>query len=137
MTARRASTAPAAEWAVCVALVEQDLLWASAPRRKLSMARTRQPGYSSMNTNKLLVAAVLATGVGAPIAVVAGEVRVAQPMASTGVRTPFLHGFPSGEARGRFSWLLSSAPRVAEFATRRRRFKLIGSAHLPEEESVP
>jgi hypothetical protein len=36
-----------------------------------------------MNTNKLLVAAVLATGVGTPIAVVAGEVKVTQLCGST------------------------------------------------------
>jgi thiol-disulfide isomerase/thioredoxin len=66
-----------------------------------------------MNTNKLLVAAVLATGVAAPIAVVAGEVRVAQLMASTGVRAPFLHGFPSGETRGQFE--LASLERADEW----------------------
>jgi thiol-disulfide isomerase/thioredoxin len=66
-----------------------------------------------MNTNKLLVAAVLATGVGAPIAVVAGEVRVAQLMASTGVRVPFLHGFPSGETSGQFE--LASLERADEW----------------------
>ena len=53
-----------------------------------------------MNINKLLVAAVLATAMGAPIAVVVGDMKVTQPMTSTGVRVPFLHGFPSGQIGG-------------------------------------
>jgi thiol-disulfide isomerase/thioredoxin len=47
-----------------------------------------------MKTNKLLVAAVLATAIGAPIAGLLGDM---QPMASTGVRVPFLHGFPTSQ----------------------------------------
>ena len=50
-----------------------------------------------MNTNKLLVAAVLAAAIGAPIAGFVGDMNVPQPMASTGVRVPFLHGFPIGQ----------------------------------------
>ena len=48
-----------------------------------------------MNTNKLLVAAILAAAVGAPIAGFLSEMK-GQPMTSTGVRVPFLHGFPIG-----------------------------------------
>jgi hypothetical protein len=40
-----------------------------------------------------LVAAVLAIAIGAPIAGFVGEMR-GQSMTSTGVRVPFLHGFP-------------------------------------------
>ena len=49
-----------------------------------------------MKTHKLLVAAVLATAIGAPIAGFVGEMN-GQPMTSTGVRVPFLHGFPTGQ----------------------------------------
>ena len=48
-----------------------------------------------MNTNKLLVAAILAAAIGAPIAGFLSEMK-GQPMTSTGVRVPFLHGFPIG-----------------------------------------
>ncbi len=48
-----------------------------------------------MNTNKLMVAAVLAASIAAPIAGFVGELR-GQSMTSTGVRVPFLHGFPFG-----------------------------------------
>ena len=48
-----------------------------------------------MNTNKLLVAAVLAASIAAPIAGFVGEMK-GQSMTSTGVRVPFLHGFPIG-----------------------------------------
>jgi thiol-disulfide isomerase/thioredoxin len=49
-----------------------------------------------MRTNKLLVAAVLAAAIGAPTAGSSGDMNVAQPTTSTGVRVPFLHGFPTG-----------------------------------------
>src|SRR6266849_3511026 len=49
-----------------------------------------------MKTDKLLVAAVLATAIGAPIAGLVGEMK-GQSMTSTGVRVPFLHGFPTGQ----------------------------------------
>ena len=49
-----------------------------------------------MRTNKLLVAAVLAAAIGAPTAGSARDMNVAQPMTSTGIRVPFLHGFPTG-----------------------------------------
>src|SRR5262249_33702492 len=48
-----------------------------------------------MKTNKFLVAAVLATAIGAPIAGFLGEMK-GQPMTSTGLWIPFLHGLPTG-----------------------------------------
>jgi thiol-disulfide isomerase/thioredoxin len=53
-----------------------------------------------MNTNKLLVAAVFATSIGAPITGLAGDTKVSQPMISKGVRVPFLHGLPFGKIGG-------------------------------------
>jgi thiol-disulfide isomerase/thioredoxin len=50
-----------------------------------------------MKTNKLLVAAVLAITIGAPIAGIVGDMSVAQPMTPTEVRGPFLHGLPTGQ----------------------------------------
>jgi thiol-disulfide isomerase/thioredoxin len=50
-----------------------------------------------MKTNKFLVAAVLAIAIGAPIAGFVGDINRAQPMTSTGVRVPFLHGLPTGQ----------------------------------------
>ena len=49
-----------------------------------------------MKANKLLVAAALATAIGVPIAGFIGEMK-GQPMTSTGVWVPFLHGFPTGQ----------------------------------------
>src|ERR1700709_2776840 len=46
-----------------------------------------------MKTNKFMAAAALTIAVGAPIASFVGEIAVAQPTTSTGVRVPFLHGF--------------------------------------------
>jgi thiol-disulfide isomerase/thioredoxin len=48
-----------------------------------------------MKTNKLLVAAVLATAIGAPITGFVGKMK-AQSMTSPGIRVPFLHGWPTG-----------------------------------------
>jgi len=53
-----------------------------------------------MKASKLLVAAVLATAIGAPIAGFVGYASVAQPMTSTGARLPFLHGPPTGQIAG-------------------------------------
>jgi thiol-disulfide isomerase/thioredoxin len=53
-----------------------------------------------MKTNKLLVAAVLAMAIGAPIAGFVGETNVPQPTTSPGVRVPFLHGLPTGQIAG-------------------------------------
>jgi thiol-disulfide isomerase/thioredoxin len=50
-----------------------------------------------MRTNKLLVAAVLATAIGAPIAGFVAEMK-GQSMTSPGVRVPFLHGFLTGQS---------------------------------------
>ena len=52
-----------------------------------------------MKTNKVLVSAVLAAAIGAPIAGFIGDLK-GQPMTSTGVRVPFLHGFPIGQFAG-------------------------------------
>jgi thiol-disulfide isomerase/thioredoxin len=54
-----------------------------------------------MNTTKLLVAAVLAIAIGAPIAVAVADMKANQPMTLTGLRVPFLHGFPSSQIGGR------------------------------------
>src|SRR3977135_3912688 len=54
-------------------------------------------GHSSMKTNRLLVGAVLAIAVGAPIAGFLGDTTVSQPTTSTGVRVPFLHSLPIGQ----------------------------------------
>lgn len=48
-----------------------------------------------MKTNRLLVAAVLATAIGASIAGFVGGMK-GQPMTSPAVRVPFLHGLPIG-----------------------------------------
>jgi thiol-disulfide isomerase/thioredoxin len=53
-----------------------------------------------MKTNKLLVAAILAIAIGAPIAGFVGEMSMSQPLTSTGTRLPFLHGFPTGQMAG-------------------------------------
>ena len=50
-----------------------------------------------MKANKLLVAAVLATAIGAPIAAFVEDMKVPQPMTSAGVRVPFLHGLPTAQ----------------------------------------
>jgi thiol-disulfide isomerase/thioredoxin len=54
-----------------------------------------------MKVNKLLVAAVLAVAVGAPIAGFVGERKVPQPTATPGIRVPFLHGLPTGPSPSR------------------------------------
>ncbi len=65
-----------------------------------------------MKTNKLLVAAVLAAAIGAPIAAFVSEMK-GQPMTSTGVRVPFLHGFPIGHFSGQAE--LASLERANEW----------------------
>src|SRR5713101_9901168 len=65
-----------------------------------------------MKTNKLLVAAVLATAIGAPIAGFVGEMK-GQSMTSTGVRVPFLHGFPTGQIASQAE--LASLERASEW----------------------
>ena len=58
--------------------------------------RSQSRRHSSMSISKLVVAAVLVIAIGAPIAGLLGEMKE-QPMTSTGVRVPFLHGFPTGQ----------------------------------------
>ena len=53
-----------------------------------------------MKMNKLLVAAVLAIAIGAALAGFVGDINRAQPMTSTGIQLPFLHGFPTGPIAG-------------------------------------
>ena len=48
-----------------------------------------------MKSGKLLVTAVLAIAIGAPIAGLVGDMNMAQTVTSTGVRVPFLHGLPT------------------------------------------
>jgi thiol-disulfide isomerase/thioredoxin len=50
-----------------------------------------------VTTNKLLVVAVLAIAIGAPIAGFVGDTNMPQPATSAGVRVPFLHGLPIGQ----------------------------------------
>ena len=50
-----------------------------------------------MKTSKLLIAVVLAVAVAAPIVGFLGDTNVAQPTTSTGIRVPFLHGFPADQ----------------------------------------
>ena len=52
-----------------------------------------------MQINKLLVAAVLATAIGAAIVGFVGDMK-GQPMTSPGVRVPFLHGLSTGQIGG-------------------------------------
>jgi thiol-disulfide isomerase/thioredoxin len=66
-----------------------------------------------MNTNKLLVAAVLATSISAPIVGFAEDTKVPQPIISTGVRVPFLHGLPFGQIGGQTE--LASLERANEW----------------------
>jgi thiol-disulfide isomerase/thioredoxin len=53
-----------------------------------------------MRSNKLLVAAVLAIAIGAPIAGFFGDTNVAQPLTFPSLRVPFLHGLPNAESAG-------------------------------------
>ena len=50
-----------------------------------------------MKAKKLLVATVLAVAIGAPIAGFVGDINMAQPTTSPGLRLPFLHGFPTAQ----------------------------------------
>ena len=64
-------------------------------------------GCSSMKINKLLLAAVLAIAIAAPIAGIIGDTSVAQPT-SPGVRVPFLHGCSPVRSPVSPNWLPSS-----------------------------
>jgi thiol-disulfide isomerase/thioredoxin len=70
-------------------------------------------GHSSMKTNKLLIAAVLAIALGAPIAGFVANMGGAQPMTSTEVRVPFFHGFPTVQIPSKPK--LSSLERATEW----------------------
>ena len=48
-----------------------------------------------MKTNKLLVAAILAAAIGAPIAAFVEDLKVPESTTSPGVRVPLLHGLPT------------------------------------------
>jgi thiol-disulfide isomerase/thioredoxin len=65
-----------------------------------------------MKTSKLLIAAVLATAIGAPIAGLVGDVTMSQSI-STAERLPFLHGFPAGPIASRSE--LASLERADEW----------------------
>src|SRR5262245_1482117 len=65
-----------------------------------------------MNTNKLLVVGVLAAAIGAPIAGFFADSK-GQPMTSTSVRVPFLHGFQIGQFAGQSE--LASLERANEW----------------------
>ncbi len=66
-----------------------------------------------MKTNKLLVAAVLAIAIGAPIAGFVGDIIMAQPTTSTELRVPFMHGIPIGQVSGQSE--LTSLERADEW----------------------
>jgi thiol-disulfide isomerase/thioredoxin len=66
-----------------------------------------------MKTSKLLVAAILATAIGAPIAGFVGDISMAQTEPSTGLRVPFLHGFATGQIAGQTG--LASLERANEW----------------------
>jgi thiol-disulfide isomerase/thioredoxin len=66
-----------------------------------------------MKTNKLLVAAVLAIAIGAPIAAFVEGLNVPQSTTSPGVRVPFLHGLPTGQTAGQSE--LASLERANEW----------------------
>jgi thiol-disulfide isomerase/thioredoxin len=53
-----------------------------------------------MKTSKLLLAAVVATAIGAPIAVVVGDINGVKPMTFTDVEVPFLHGHSTDQFNG-------------------------------------
>jgi hypothetical protein len=51
-----------------------------------------------MKTNKLLIAAVLAIAIGAPIAGFVRDINMAQPTTPAGERAAFFHGLADGPA---------------------------------------
>jgi thiol-disulfide isomerase/thioredoxin len=54
-----------------------------------------QSEFPSMKTKRLMVAAILALAIGAPIAGFLGDTKMPQPTTFTGVRSPFLHAVPT------------------------------------------
>jgi thiol-disulfide isomerase/thioredoxin len=73
--------------------------------------RSSLEGNAAMKANKLLVAAVLAAAIGT-MADFVGETK-GQSMTSTGVRVPFLHGFPTDQSAGQTE--LASLARANEW----------------------
>jgi thiol-disulfide isomerase/thioredoxin len=65
-----------------------------------------------MKTKKLLIAAVLAVAIGAPIAGFLWDIK-GESMPSPAVRAPFLHGFPTGQIGGQSE--LASLERADEW----------------------
>ena len=65
-----------------------------------------------MKTSRLVVAAVLAIAIGAPIAGFLADMK-GQSVTSPGVRVPFLHGFPTGQIGGQTE--LASLERANEW----------------------
>src|SRR5215216_207321 len=86
---------------------------ARALRARSPVKRGHRDGHSAMKTDKLLVAAVLAIAIGAPIAGFVGDTNVPQPTTSPGVRVPFLHGLPDGRISGQSE--LASLERADEW----------------------
>jgi thiol-disulfide isomerase/thioredoxin len=66
-----------------------------------------------MKMSKLLIAAVLAIAIGAPIAGFVRETIMPRPVTDPGVRVPFLHGLPTGEIAGQSG--LASLDRANEW----------------------
>jgi thiol-disulfide isomerase/thioredoxin len=66
-----------------------------------------------MKTHRRLVAAVIATAMGAPVSCFAEEMKVPEPTTSTGVRVPFLHGLPFWQVSGQSE--LASLARADEW----------------------
>jgi thiol-disulfide isomerase/thioredoxin len=66
-----------------------------------------------MKINKLLVTAVLAVAIGAPIAGFLGDVSMPEQTTSTEIRVPFLHGFRIGQTAGQSE--LASLERANEW----------------------
>jgi hypothetical protein len=65
-----------------------------------------------MKTNKVLLAAVLAIAMGAPVAGFLGDMN-GQPKTFSRVRVPFLHGFSTGQIASRAEF--SSLERAGEW----------------------
>ena len=66
-----------------------------------------------MKTQKLMVAAILAIAIGAPIAGFVGDFNMPKSTTFTGVRSPFLHAVPTAQAKGQSE--LASLERANEW----------------------
>src|SRR5882724_4237034 len=69
--------------------------------------------HASMKTRKLLLAAVVATAIGAPIAAFVGDIDGVKPMTFTEVDVPFLQGLSIGQTAGQSG--LASLERADEW----------------------